>query len=98
MDPNSNLTEQLRLAEKMLRDPAINPDDSERLAEIVLALDGWIRGGGFLPDGWNSRPVKTCRWCGGTNALAPSYCLDALNHAASCPVLLGEKSPLEAYA
>jgi hypothetical protein len=23
-----------------------------RLAELVLALDGWVRKGGFLPDAW----------------------------------------------
>lgn len=27
-------------------------DDAERLAELVEALDGWIRRGGFLPDAW----------------------------------------------
>jgi hypothetical protein len=26
--------------------------DGERLAELVQALDGWILGGGFLPDNW----------------------------------------------
>lgn len=27
-------------------------DDAERLAELVLALDEWLRKGGFLPRKW----------------------------------------------
>lgn len=30
----------------------IDQDDAARLAELVLALDGWISGGGFLPFAW----------------------------------------------
>lgn len=32
--------------------------DGLRLAELVLALDGWIRGGGFLPDRWRGTPKE----------------------------------------
>ena len=58
MDPNANLKEQRELAAKMLRDfedtegNGIDQDDANRLAELVEALDGWIKGGGFLPHDW----------------------------------------------
>lgn len=61
MDPDANLTEQLELAESLKdllenepsaeRDAAVD-EDAERLADLVLALDGWIAGGGFLPKRW----------------------------------------------
>jgi len=31
----------------------VDEDDAVALAESVQALDGWIRGGGFLPDAWS---------------------------------------------
>ncbi len=58
MDPTANLDEQLRLAQRMIAaydNPAgngIDQDDAARMAELVIALDGWIRGGGFLPACW----------------------------------------------
>lgn len=27
-------------------------DEASELADAILALDGWIRSGGFLPDAW----------------------------------------------
>lgn len=57
MDPDTNLEEQLRIAERILRqsddDGEIDDYDSIRLAELVGALDGWLRGGGFLPSRWD---------------------------------------------
>jgi hypothetical protein len=60
MDPNANLEEQLALAASIIAafdDPDGNIDipdeDVERLAELVQALDGWIRKGGFLPRDWH---------------------------------------------
>lgn len=61
MDPNANLDELLILANGFLE--AADEDDEEarepidvdvviRMAELVTALDGWIRGGGFLPTQW----------------------------------------------
>lgn len=61
MDPTSNLSEQLDLAAEI---NALNDLDrydavqtrlkiaekADRLAELVIALNGWIKGGGFLPD------------------------------------------------
>lgn len=49
MDPDANLEEQLLIAN--------NPDEMEisdglRLAELVMSLHNWIRGGGFLPKAW----------------------------------------------
>lgn len=58
MDPNANLEEQLRLAMGIIKSVDsgdFDEDlvfDAERLAELVEALDGWIRGGGFLPRCW----------------------------------------------
>jgi hypothetical protein len=61
MDPDANLKELLSLAEDMieLNDAGdqtfleeVEPQDVARLAELVIALDGWIRGGGFLPASW----------------------------------------------
>lgn len=54
MDPNANLAEQIRLADRLESDDT-GPDAAAalRLAELVLAMNEWIRGGGFLPDAWN---------------------------------------------
>jgi hypothetical protein len=55
MDPNSNLAEQLSLARQIAdleygHDYAV--DLSNRLAELVLALDGWLSNGNALPFRW----------------------------------------------
>ena len=56
MDPTANFSEQLAIAARILRaqDDNSYPDenDSFRLAELVEALNGWIRKGGFLPEQW----------------------------------------------
>ncbi len=56
MDVDENLREQLELANRIIDrhnggEPA---DESEvdRLAELILALDEWIRKGGMLPRRW----------------------------------------------
>lgn len=61
MDPNANLTEQVRLAGEILDccDDVAESEASEgvqRLAELVLALDEWLKGGGFLPSRWARKP------------------------------------------
>ena len=60
MDPNANLTEMLRLAERFTEDDyegdaseAAYQVNAERLAELVLALDEIVRGG-FLPERWRA--------------------------------------------
>lgn len=58
MDPTVNLAEQLQISIRISKDETL-PDDHERLAELVIALDAWIRGGGFLPAAWESRGAKT---------------------------------------
>ena len=56
MDPTANLQQQLTIATRILRDidcerkPSL--DDTERLAELVIALDGWIHRNGHLPQQW----------------------------------------------
>ena len=53
MDPDANLEEQRRLAEEILDDESpVDNTKSLRLAELVQALDEWIRAGGFLPGDW----------------------------------------------
>jgi len=57
MDPDTNLQEQRALAASILRDfdadQPVDAVDAARLAELVLALDGWIAKGGFLPARWS---------------------------------------------
>lgn len=56
MDPDYNLAEQLRKATRLLKDydneKPVDEHDAARLAELVLGLDEWISGGGFLPRDW----------------------------------------------
>lgn len=65
MDPNANHNEQLSIAENVLNvdesttiSAMTREELSEmarnavRLSELVMALDGWIKKGGFLPDAW----------------------------------------------
>jgi hypothetical protein len=57
MDPDANLAEQLRLADLLVDDMWNLPlreqqENAARLAELVRSLDGWIKGGGFLPAAW----------------------------------------------
>jgi hypothetical protein len=54
MNPNKNLEEQLRLAGELVEDPS-DLDSSCRLSDLVLEMDEWLKGGGFLPDGWGLR-------------------------------------------
>jgi hypothetical protein len=60
MDPNANIEEQARIAAAIVEahDAGQRPQqcDVDRLAELVLALDGWLRSGGFLPKAWRVDP------------------------------------------
>lgn len=62
MDPNANLKEQLQIANRLLLEGE-DEDDTYRLAELVLGLDGWIKNGGFLPISWKqpSEPKEKVR-------------------------------------
>lgn len=57
MDPNANLDEQLRIAARLVaaseRGAKLDENDAERLADLVLALNDWLQGGGFLPRNWS---------------------------------------------
>ena len=59
MDPDVNLAEQRALAAGILRDfdadQPVDATDAARLAELVLALDRWLAGGGFPPCRWKKR-------------------------------------------
>lgn len=52
MDPHANLMEQLDLARKIQDADDVDPSDADRLAELVIALNDWLKGGGFLPGSW----------------------------------------------
>ena len=56
MDPNANLDEQLKLASRIVylhdHEKVMSDADAARLAELVIALHGWIHTGGFLPAAW----------------------------------------------
>ena len=59
VDPDSCLVESLELAASILEredsdgiGAPIDGVDAARLAELVIALDQWLRRGGFLPDAW----------------------------------------------
>ena len=64
MDPNANLDEQQRLVEVLLDSETPDIGDlsreqleeiarnAQRLAVLIQALDGWLKCGGFLPEGW----------------------------------------------
>lgn len=60
MDPNANLAEQQLLAARILDgDDYVDSGDAVRLAELVQAMDEWIKKGGFLPTEWQaSRDTK----------------------------------------
>lgn len=59
MDPDANLREQLELAAHRLNGGDMTKEEwdaeADRLAELVQALDGWMRGGGFAPKAWGKR-------------------------------------------
>lgn len=53
MDPTANLSEQRRIVARILderREPTAM--DALRLADLVEALDNWIKSGGALPQQW----------------------------------------------
>jgi hypothetical protein len=53
MDPNTTLDEITRILDRC--DANMSPnneEDARRLAELVDALDEWLRSGGFLPRDW----------------------------------------------
>jgi hypothetical protein len=69
MDPTANLLEQLDIAVRLTDDedgdvPQRSHQaimrDGHRLAELVAALDGWLKGGGLLPMRWQG-PVARRR-------------------------------------
>lgn len=66
MDPNANLKEQLALANSILHawgtDQAVPREDIGHLAELVLALDEWIRKGGSFPTEWADSLAKRMRY------------------------------------
>jgi hypothetical protein len=58
MDPTENLSEQLDLAKIIVGRLPFLDSDGERLADLVLALDEWLRQGGALPEPWRTHRRK----------------------------------------
>lgn len=55
MDPNENLRELLLIAKQVISasdEEIAHYDISDRMAELIVSLDGWLSGGGFLPERW----------------------------------------------
>ena len=53
MDPDKNLEEQRTLTKWIIEHEGKDCSaESLRLAELVIALDEWLQGGGFVPKGW----------------------------------------------
>jgi len=56
MDPNATVKEAVELAKQITEaidnDRQVDSADADRLAQLVIALDTWLRKGGFLPDAW----------------------------------------------
>ena len=61
MDPNENLREQREIAERIVRCHEDETNDALALAELVLALDGWLQRGGFMPAEWTPFAAVTPR-------------------------------------
>jgi len=56
MDPDANLKEQIELAEAFREQGEFVPvNDVTRLAELVVAMDNWLRNGGCLPTAWKRK-------------------------------------------
>lgn len=59
MDPNENLKEQLVISKRIRvsadRNEFIGVAEIERLSDLVIALDEWLKGGGFLPKQWRTK-------------------------------------------
>jgi hypothetical protein len=58
MDPDTTLKELRQIANRILKneehsDASVVAIDATSLAERVVALDEWIRNGGFLPKPWH---------------------------------------------
>ncbi len=53
MDPDATWAEALANAWRIVHGPAA-PDSAESCAEALLALDDWLRGGGFYPWAWET--------------------------------------------
>lgn len=59
MDPNATLEELRKLATKINDGECESDTDhfvsSNRLAELAIALDGWLSNQGFLPKAWERK-------------------------------------------
>lgn len=62
MDPDACVDQLVGIAQSMLADPDhASEHDVERLAELVCALDGWLRRGGAWPQRWTEDSLRVFR-------------------------------------
>jgi hypothetical protein len=54
MDPDETLSEILEIAEQHAKGNS-PPHKLDELVDLVLALDTWLRRGGYLPTPWESK-------------------------------------------
>lgn len=68
MDPDANLKEQLTIAKRIIKHAdapttvAVDAHDAEALAERVIALNEWIKRGGFLPAAWRHEETSSSKF------------------------------------
>lgn len=60
MDPEAAWAGALSNAWRVAHGPR-EPDSAESCAEALLALDGWLRGGGFLPVRWSTERERVVK-------------------------------------
>lgn len=78
MDPNATLDEMRTLAKRISaayddeEGNGVDQDDANQLAELVEAMDGWLKGKGFLPKEW--APTDDCPSCGREATVQTSCC------------------------
>jgi hypothetical protein len=53
MDPNETLRRLRDLSQTIIGADENESEDALALAELVQAMDGWLKRGGFLPTEWN---------------------------------------------
>jgi hypothetical protein len=65
MDPNANLQEQREIVRWLLDINEENADElskkTDRLAQLVEALDDWLSKGGFPPKAWDPEERRAAR-------------------------------------
>lgn len=54
MDPDETLSRMRALAEGLAEGEPLSISEGYELADLIGALDQWLRRGGFLPEAWKA--------------------------------------------